>query len=51
MTIKDARKKLGKLAESLSDTELSKEIDTARYLAQLVMKEYLQVKNSRSLGK
>lgn len=45
LTLKQARKKLGKKADDLSDEELTKEIEFANFLAELVLEQYLNKTN------
>ena len=40
MTVKKARKILGKLAKSLSDEQIKKELEVSVFLAELILKEY-----------
>jgi len=40
MTIKKARKILGKLAKNLSDKELEKELEIAEFLSELLLQIY-----------
>ena len=40
MTIKQARKTLGKLAQNLTNEQLEEEIQTAVFLAELLMQHY-----------
>ena len=42
MTIKQARRVLGKLGKGLSDKDLEKELEFTRFLAELVFDSYRQ---------
>lgn len=40
MTIKQARKILGKLGKNLSDKQIEKEIENVNFLAEIYLKDY-----------
>jgi hypothetical protein len=44
MTLKEARKRLGKAADNLSDKDLLAEINNAAFLVELIFKEYKKTK-------
>jgi len=49
MTVKKARKILGKLGMKLSDKEIEKELEVSVFLAELILKEYPGYKNQLNM--
>lgn len=51
ITVNEARKVLGKLANTLTDDEIKSELKMANFLADIVLKEYPLLKKSFKISK